>query len=316
VDPENNNNIMKILCFTTSYRRPYYLYNTINNILNQTYKNIQYCVNINIDNDSDKELYNRLLSDFSGDKRLKLIFNQNSDQQKNYIRAIEGFGHTNYDLFFKIDDDDIYLKKYIEQSISFYNKYKVDIISYISSNHINNNILKNQEMKNIGFWQPDAQSTIQFGMPPTFIFNKKACDIILKIDSNEAKKIHIFEDGAWKTYWRKNNLSSKIIEDEYLFIYNIHNNNTSSKFLLDKQYSTIENQHFIITIFEHSDWNSYVYLNKRNNRIYNINNNDHGSYTIKHNSLIIVDWDDWGKEKYLKKSMSQTTYKYIFKKKL
>lgn len=306
---------MKILCFTTSYNRPYYLYNTINNILNQSYKNIQYCVNININKESEQKIYTELLSDFIDDARLKLIFNINSDQHTNYLRSIEGFGHTDYDLFFKIDDDDIYLKRYIEQSVILYEKYNVDIISYISNIHINNNYLKNESIKSIGIWKPDTQSNIQFGMPPTFIFNKKACDIILKIDIEESKKIHIFEDGSWKTYWRKNNLSSKVIENENLFLYNIHNHNTSSKFLLDTDIYTVENNHAIITYAEHPNWNSYIYLNKRNNRIYNINNDDHGSYTIRDGS-VIINWDHWGKEKYTKQYISSKTYKYKFNKKI
>ena len=304
---------MKILCFTTSYRRPYDTYNIINNILNQSYKNINYCININLDKLEDEIIYNNFLNDFADDSRLKIIYNKNDHQQINYVRAIEGFEHLDYDLFFKIDDDDIYTKKYIEQSIELFNSNNCDIMSYVSNIHINNSVLKNNKISQIGKWQKDLESDIHFGIPSTFIFNKKACDIIRNIDIKTSKSIHKFEDGAWKQLWRTHKLKSVIIDDKNLFIYNIHKNNTSSTFLLDrKYYNLIENDHATIAYCEHRRWKSYIYLNKRNNRVYNINNNDHGSFTIKFNELIIK-WDDWGQEKYKKELISDTIYKYQLK---
>lgn len=305
---------MKILCFTTSYRRPYYIYNIINNILNQSYKNIEYCININLDKLQDIDIYKNFLLDFIDDKRLKIIFNKNDHQQINYTKAITGFGHSNYDLFLKIDDDDIYKKHYIEKSIELFNKSSCDIISYVSNSHINNNYLKNSKINSIGVWKPDTESEIQFGMPSTFIFNKKACDIIQNIDIKTSNSIHKFEDGAWKTFWRKNKLKSLVIENQDVFVYNIHNNNVSSKFLLNPEITLIENSHAAIVYCEHQYWTSYLYLNKRNNRIYNINNNDHGSYSIKLNKLNII-WDDWGAEEYTKEYISDSIYKYIKNKK-
>lgn len=300
---------MKILCFTTSYRRPYCIYNIINNILNQSYKNINYCININLDKLEDQIIYNNFLNDFADDSRLKIVYNKNSHQQINYVRAIEGFENLDYDLFFKIDDDDIYTKKYIEQSIELFNSNNCDIMSYVSNIHINNRVLKNNKISQIGKWQKDLESDIHFGMPSTFIFNKKACDIIRNIDIKTSNSIHKFEDGAWKQLWRKHKLRSVIIDDKNLFIYNIHKNNISSTFLLDKQCNLIENDHATIVYCEHRRWKSYIYLNKRNNRVYNINNNDHGSFRIKFNELIIR-WDDWGEEKYKKELISDTIYKY------
>lgn len=300
---------MKILCFTTSYRRPYYIYNIINNILNQSYTDINYCVNINLDRLEDKIIYENFLLDFATDNRLKIIYNKNNDQQINYVRAIEGFGNLDYDLFVKIDDDDIYTKKYIEKSINLFNNNDCDIMSYICNTHINNNILKSEQISSIGVWKKDQQSAISFGMPSTFIFNKKACEIIKNIDIKTSKSIHKFEDGAWKELWRKHNLKSLIINNENLFVYNIHKNNISSKFLLDTDINLIENNNAAIVYCEHKHWNSYIYLNKRNNRVYNIKNDDHGSYTIQMNKLTI-NWDTWGKEMFYKENITDTIYKY------
>lgn len=298
---------MKILCFTTSYNRPYYIYNIINNILNQSYQDINYSINLNID-DNKKE-YEALLKDFENDTRLKINYNNNQDQHTNYIRSIQGFGHTNYDLFFKIDDDDIYHKDYIQQSIEYFKNNNCDILSYIPKYHINNGKLKGR-IESIGVWDKDTKSDIKFGMPPTYIFNKKACDIILKITAQQSRSIHYFEDCSWRENWRKYGLNSLIIDNNDNFIYNIHNQNVSSKFLLDKdniQY--IDNDYFCLAYADSPKWKSYLYLNKRNNRLYNITNDDHGSYTITNNKLIIK-WDDWGTETFTKQHIRNQIYTY------
>jgi len=305
---------MKILCFTTSHRRPYFIYNIINNILGQTYSDISYCVNIALDKLDQKDKYQSLLSDFQSDDRLKIVYNLNQHQQINYANAIKGFGHTDYDLFFKIDDDDIYRKNYIEKSIEYIKNNTTDILSYISNKHINNGILKNQ-IKSIGVWEQDTKSNIKFGMPSTFIFNKKACDLIKNISIAESKKIHRFEDGAWKQTWRKHNLVSTVVTDQDVFIYNIHKFNTSATFLLDEELTMIKNEHVDIVKFNHPNWKSYVYINKRNNRLYNINNDDHGEYTIKINKIYVT-WDHWGKELYEKEYITDKIYYYKFVNKL
>jgi hypothetical protein len=301
---------MKTLCFTTSYNRPYYIYNIINNILNQSYTDINYAVNINIDNDDEKLKFEKLLQDFLPDSRLKLVFNYNKDQHTNYLRAINAFNSLDYDLFIKIDDDDIYYKNYIEKSIAYFRQHECDILSYSATNHINNGKIKGL-INSIGQWNGDINSNIKFGMPPTYIFNKKACDIILKITPKDVKSIHAFEDCAWRTFWRKANLKSVIIDNDDIFQYNIHNKNISSTFLLEANnpISLIENNHFCIVFIESNKWKSYVYLNKRNKRLYHINNDDHGSYTISHNKLIIK-WDDWGTEEFIKHKINDQIYIY------
>jgi hypothetical protein len=302
---------MRVLCFTTSYKRPYYVYNTINNILNQTYKDFYYCVNIALNNMEEKSLYEWLLSDFNQDIRLKVIYNKNNHQQINYVNAMKGMDDTDYDLFIKIDDDDIYHKQYIEKSIEIFQKENCDILSFTCKHHINNNKIKN-EIRSIGDWIHDRNSEIQFGMPPTFIFNKKSFDVIDSISLSESRSIHAFEDGAWKQKWRKHNLKSVIKENVDIFTYNIHNNNTSSTFLLDQNPTLLDNEFACVAYFNHPHWSSYIYLNKRNNKLYNINNDHHGSFYFQNNQ-IIISWDDLDhKEIFSKEYVAQKIYKYNY----
>lgn len=290
----------KVLCFTVSYNRPYYIYNTINNILNQSYKDFEYSVRINIDQNNDKLMYEKLLQDFKDDNRLKISYGHNLSQQKNYINSINSL-YNDHDILIKIDDDDIYHKNYLQTGIKLFNELDTDILSFNSFIHINNRKLYNK-MESIGWWKGDKDQEINFGMPPTYFFNKRAFDLIKDLTDDEVKKIHLFEDGAWRVAWRNNNLRSIIMDNE-IFTYHIHGNNISSKFLYDGDQNNsfyIDNEYCLIYKFKHPDWSSYVYLNKRNNRAYNIKNDDHGGFKRIDHATIEIKWDNWGKEKFIR----------------
>lgn len=302
--------MLDVNCFTTSYHRPYYLYNIINNVLNQSYKNIIYSININIDDDGEELLYKNLLLDFSQDSRLRIHFAYNESQHTNYCRAISYCNNYDNSIYIKIDDDDIYHKNYISDMVSEYEKQNKDILSCISNITINNQNIKLEKMESIGLWKGDEHKT-QFGMPPTYIFNKKARDIIMNLTDNDIRSVHFFEDAAWRTAWRNHDLSSNILKNSKNFSYHIHGKNVSSAYLLDPQDKNllfIDDEYCIIAFFMHPHWSSYIFLNKRNNRLFNINNNDHGKYKILDNNQIEIVWDNWNKEIYSKKNNKNSIY--------
>jgi hypothetical protein len=71
----------------------------------------------------------------------------------------------------------------------------------------------------------------------------------------------------------------------------------------DSDIKLVENEYFLLVYVKHTTWQSYLYLNKRNNRLYNINNNDHASFKIQGDQLHI-NWDDWDDEIYIKKTLN------------
>lgn len=58
----------------------------------------------------------------------------------------------------------------------------------------------------------------------------------------------------------------------------------------------IDNKYCGIYWFNHPKWQSYIYLNKRNNRVYHINNDDHGKYEHLDNNKIKIIWDKYPEE--------------------
>lgn len=293
------------LCFTTSSNRPYMLYNCINSILNQTHKEFHYCVNINIINEQEKELYTKLLSDFSDDTRLSVIYSDNKSQHENYLKPIITSGRDKYNVFIKIDDDDIYRKKYLENILALYKKHKKDILSCSLKYTINGKMIQQGAFDSIGVWAGDQNSDIKFGMPCTYVMNQSAINVLLKLTPQYVRSIHMFEDPAWRTEWRKAGLKSVVIKNFEDAIYNIHGKNTSSSYLYKEDVkhniNYLENDFFMLCMIKHKWWESYAYFNKRNNRMYNINNDDHGAYLLSGNQLSIM-WDNWGEETFIKKT--------------
>lgn len=290
-----------VLCFTTSFRRPYYLYNVINCILNQTFSNFLYYVNISIETENEEIFYKYLLKDFDSDKRLNMIFSYNDSQFQNYLKPIlAAEKNKEYDIFVKIDDDDIYHKNYLSTTINYFTKNDTDILSLTSNFYIEKNNIIRKKLENIaGVWNEDKNSEVKFGLSPTYIFNRKAFDIIKKISESgeNTKKIHPFEDAVWRYYWRKNNLKSLIINDkDLIFTCHRHENNVSNFY--EEKPQCIDNDNARICLFKHPRWRSYIYLNKKNNRAYNINNEDHGEFILT-NDTVVIDWDHWGKETFV-----------------
>ena len=309
--------IARPLCFTTTYKRPYYIYNTINNILNnQSYTNIKYVVGISINQPEEQSHYEKILSDFVSDKRIEIFYHKNMDQHDNYLYPIKNIDYHKYNLFIKIDDDDIYKNNYIENIITEFSRHQIDIISCKTKYIVNKDHIEEGAFDTVGgVWQPDTQSDIKFGMPFTYAFNNKALDVILKLSQKDRHQIHHFEDPAWRTKWREEKLKSHVIQDYDQAIYNMHYSNVSSpqrssNNVNNDAYKVLENEFCSICLFKHNYWESYVFLNKRNNRMFHINNNDHGAFEFLDNGNIKIIWDNWGEEIFYKKYTHNKNYYY------
>jgi hypothetical protein len=275
-----------------------------------------YSIGICIDSEAEKDQYLSLLDDFLDNKQIKIFFHNNQDQHSNYLYPIKQIDYKKFNLFAKIDDDDIYKNKYLSTNISHLIEHKADIVSSTINYQINNNILYQGHFDNIGgYWYGDTKSHIQFGMPFSYIFNNKCLNILLKINPKELYDIHPFEDAGWRTEWRKQNIKSYVIKNSNLCVYNIHGKNiSSSSFLLPgkDKYFFVETDIFILAFFHHFCWESYVLLNKKNNIVYNISNDDFGIYNILDNKINIK-WEKYNKQENFsfKNNTNNTYYEYV-----
>ena len=215
----------KVLCFTTSYKRQKFLRGTIQDIINQSYNNITHTINCTFDNINETIFNDKLFDDLISD-RVNIIYTENGHQHYNYINSIISVkNYEDYDLFVKIDDDDIYKKKYVETIVNEFNLDKnLDVVSSKIKYQLNNTKVFEGYYTDLG-----GNPRCHFNMPPTFAFNKKALDFILNLES-----IYGFEDHMWRDAWCGKTKIKEIKNSENI-IWHIHGKNISTSDFLIKQ---------------------------------------------------------------------------------
>lgn len=227
------NKPMKVLCFTTSYRRPKMLRGCMMDMLNQTYENIVHGVNFVHHVNDHYEYHHILIDDLMAKDRISVVFNENAHQHTNYIRSIQAIdNYLDYDLFIKIDDDEIYKQNYVQNIVDFMSANDCDICSSKVNWQLNGfNVFK----VNSGSLAKNPEG-YDFNTPFSFAFNRKALQSILSIEN-----INDWEDQMWKIVWAKDGLKHASIDNRNEVIWHIHGTNVSvSTFLKLGNMSTSE----------------------------------------------------------------------------
>ena len=227
----NKKKVNKVLCFTTSYNRLKMLRGCIMDIKNQTYPSTYHSINVtsgfkiekfNLKSifspkSVDSELLQKLFDDLISEK-CQIMYSWNLNQHLNHIKAIKATNIDDYDVFVKIDDDDIYKKDYIQNIVDVFNNNDVDVISSKAIYQLNNNNVYKVNANNLGA-NPEG---CDFKLPATFAFNRKALELIINIKDGQG-----FEDNMWRDAWCS---QCKILEVDNTeqFIWHIHGKNIST----------------------------------------------------------------------------------------
>ncbi len=195
-------------------------------IKNQSYKNICHAINICMDQVTDIDLVEKIIDDLY-DKSLSVSFHQNLHQHDNHLNTIFSVENwEEFDIFVKIDDDDIYKKDYIKTIVDYFDNNEVDVVSSVMGYQINGRFIRKGSYNNLGA-NPEK---CDFKMPATFAFNKKALEMISNL-----KKVYGFEDNMWRDVWCENCIVGEVNNRENV-IWHIHGKNTTtSDFLIEKQ---------------------------------------------------------------------------------
>ena len=174
--------MIKVLIFTCSYNRPYMLRQCILNVKNQSYQDIIHSVNIVSDGGKDQNfspLYDDLLDD-----KLIITKSENKYIHFNEMLAIKNVpNYEQYDVFIKMDDDDIYKKDYVKNIVeTFKNNPDISTTSSRISTQLNGILMfTDRNYDNLG----GNPNNSNYHMPMTFAFNKKGLDCILNIPDEE-----------------------------------------------------------------------------------------------------------------------------------
>lgn len=211
----------KVLCFTTSYNRQKFLRGCILDILNQTYPNIVHTINFSMDDVPKDNLNEKIFDDLISD-RVKITYSKNSHQHENHMNAIYNIKNLNeFDIFVKIDDDEIYKRDYIKTIVD--NFENVDVVSSKMKYQLNGSKIFIGDYNNLG----GNPHNCDFKIPSTFAFNLRALNLIKNLN-----KYYGFEDNMWRHTWCGNTKIKEIDNSENIIWY-IHGKNTStSEFLI------------------------------------------------------------------------------------
>jgi hypothetical protein len=191
----------------------------IQDIHNQSYKNIHHAINIAVD--SEKEDYSCLYDDINSN--VTVVYNWNSHQQINHFNAIEAVDYKQFDIFIKVDDDDIYKSNYVKNIVECFND--IDIVSSYISTQLNGYKIFKDVYDDLGA-NPEGSD---YGMPMTLAFNKKALEIAKSVTNLDE-----YEDKLWRDAWTEAGLVHKLVKNDDEVIWYIHGANIStSKFLIE-----------------------------------------------------------------------------------
>jgi hypothetical protein len=215
---------MKVLVFTSSYKRPHMLRQCILNAKNQTYKKFKHGINITSDKD-DLQNYVKLIDDVYVPDKMGLIHSINSHTHFNNMAAIKQFrNYDTYDVFIKMDDDDVYKAPYVENIVNmFESDSTIDIVSSQIRYQLNGYKLNEGEepYDNLG----GNPGNSDYHMPMTFAFNKRAFDVIKDL---EQKDVFGYDDMMWRMHWEAHGLKHSTVDNTEEIIWHIHGKNVST----------------------------------------------------------------------------------------
>jgi hypothetical protein len=211
----------KVIIFTSSYKRPLMLRQCILSVLNQSYTAF-HSVNITTDNSMKTKNFDIVFNDLQNEN-LSVIYSDNNHTHFNNILAIQSVpNYLDYDIFIKMDDDDIYKKDYVKTIVDIFNTTDADVVSSQINWQLNGIILQHGGYNNLG----NSSETDMYKMPMTYAFNRKCLDIIINIKKEE--NIYHFDDMIWRSFWVKNGMKHIKVNNNENIIWNIHGQNIST----------------------------------------------------------------------------------------
>jgi hypothetical protein len=224
---------VRVLAFTCSRDRPVLLRHCILQMRAQTYP-VDHSVYLNGAEDH-RPLYDDLASD-----RLFLQFGPAFTQHRNYLAAINAVRLEDYDLFCKIDDDDVYRVDYLEGVVADFLRYHWDYSGSHSDGFIRGTRwLGDENRAGLG---PQSDIDKELGaiyiMPPTAAFSRRGVECIRGLDfaspPAEPWLGAANEDAAWGRSIARAGLAARV-RGSSRFTYHVHGGNVSTAHWLDPE---------------------------------------------------------------------------------
>ena len=219
---------IRVLLFTASSNQPVFLRHCIYQMQVQTVNHVHgiYVNNKQFNSHEDSTNYLLCLSDIpiSNGNHLEVAYGPTSHQHHNHMAAINLFNFEEFDLFIKIDDDDIYRPDYVESVIDDYRKNHWDMSATFSNGILNNRSYdKEQIIKTLN----SSDENLFKIMPGSLAFSKSGLTSIKNAFDNQTLT-NKYEDNLWTNHIASDKHLSSHIRSYSGYTYNVHGDNFST----------------------------------------------------------------------------------------
>tara|TARA_A100001015_G_scaffold320012_1_gene444879 strand:+ start:1955 stop:2653 length:699 start_codon:yes stop_codon:yes gene_type:complete len=219
---------LSVCLFTASRKRPLLLRHCLYQMQAQTYPHT-HSIYLNTDtfnDDQDSDNLLGVMSDISINSgcEVQLAYGPSAHQHHNHMEALNLINIEDFDLFLKIDDDDLYKPRYIETVVDDYLKNQWDISGSFSDGLLNHHRYEKNKVYQIDYTLQDK--SLFSILPGTLAFSKKAITYITK-DFLPFLDLKLFEDEQWIDFLSSKDDINFHMRSSSLYIYNIHDNNIS-----------------------------------------------------------------------------------------
>jgi hypothetical protein len=219
----------RVLAFTCSRHRPLMLRHCIMQMQRQTYP-ADHVIYVNSPDEAAEDFttlnYEVLLDDLVANSAslLKIGYGPTLTPQNNYVAALSQITLDRYDVFLKIDDDDIYLHDYVMNVVRDYESFKWDYSGSRSDGHLNGHRWRrNVVIASLGLSDEEHELGIPDVMPSSLALSRRGIQTTLNLhDTGE------WEDVQWRRHLARTPGIKMSAREDSGFIYNIHGDNVST----------------------------------------------------------------------------------------
>ena len=193
----------------------------------QTYP-VDHAVYINAKPDQAFTDYTSLLADIQArdNQKIMLKFGPSLRPHLNHVEALNLAHLEDYDLFLKVDDDDVYRSGYVESVVKSYKEHHWDFSGSFTQGLINKEQWHpNQRYNSLGLSPKDEALGVIEMMPPTFAFSKNAIDAIISFDLQAVEDPDQFEDILWRQFLTADSRFKIHFRDQSEYVYQLHGQN-------------------------------------------------------------------------------------------
>jgi hypothetical protein len=217
----------RVLAFTPSRHRPLYLDRCIKQMQLQTYP-CEHFVYLNSPDSDEHEslraLAAHLIADNPEPRPPIITVGESARQHANYLTALAPADLDEYDLFVRVDDDDFYGRRYVENCVAEFEANRWDFSGCYSHGAIDNGRwLPGIEWRGLGQNARDKELGVPEMMPPTYALSRRALDAVLGLVDDEAH----WEDAQWRLTLQLNREVRVAVRSQTDFVYHRHPGNIS-----------------------------------------------------------------------------------------